>query len=46
MTNGQIYVDNLKDFMDKFSEESESNRAAEYADKIKKCVEEGKQRLN
>lgn len=46
MTNGQIYVDNLKDFMDKFSEESESNRAAEYGDKIKKCVEEGKQRLN
>lgn len=48
MTNGQIHIDNLKDFMDKkFSEESESDSEhMEHMDKINKCVEEGKQRLN
>ncbi|XP_050475253.1 uncharacterized protein LOC126866124 [Bombus huntii] len=42
MTNGQIHVDNLKDFMDKkFSEESESDSEhMEHMDKIKKCMEE------
>lgn len=45
MTDGQIHIDSLKDFMDKkFSKESDS--VAEDMDKIKKCVEEGKQRLN
>ncbi|XP_068976779.1 uncharacterized protein [Bombus flavifrons] len=39
MTDGQIQIDNLKDFMDKkFSKESDST--AEDMDKIKKCVEE------
>lgn len=45
MTDGQIQVDNLRDLMAKRLNK-ESDSAAEEIDKIKKCVEEGKQRLN
>lgn len=45
MTDGQIQVDNLKDLMAKRLN-TESDLTAKDIDQIKKCVEEGKQRLN
>lgn len=45
MSDGQMQMDNIKEIMDKrFDKDSEST--TEDMDQIKKCVEEGKQRLN
>lgn len=47
MSDGQIQMDNIKEIMDKrFDKDSDSTSTTEDMDQIKKCVEEGKQRLN
>jgi 5-bromo-4-chloroindolyl phosphate hydrolysis protein len=45
MVDGEIHVDNLKEFAEKRLNK-ESGLSAEKIEMMKKCVEDGKQKLN